>query len=80
MTLARNEILETLGEIVSQIAGVPAAQVDQPAHSPGLASARCSSPTWSKKRKSSGTWASPTKDIDFTTVGQLADYILQWEG
>lgn len=80
MTLARNEVLEALGEIVGQVAGVPAAQVGPATSFAGLGIGPLQLTNVVEEAEIKWDLGIPDQDINFTTVGQLDDYILQWEG
>ena len=80
MTLARNEVLEALGEIVGQVAGVQAAQVGPATSFAGLGIGPLQLTNVVEEAEIKWDVGIPDQDINFTTVGDLADYILQWEG
>jgi Phosphopantetheine attachment site len=80
MTRAREEILEALGEIVGQIAGIPATQVKPASSFAGLGIGPLRLTNVVEEAEIRWDMGIPDQDIDFTTVGELADYILQWQG
>lgn len=80
MAEAREEIVAVLAQIVSEVAGIPASEVG-PGTGFGTAGIGPLQLTHVVEQ-AEARWdlGIPDADMDFATVGELADYITRWQG